>query len=148
MQKIYIHSPDVKIHDPQGRLVEHIAVYDTQLGYDYLLSLRLSGRDQKRVERVKTALYQFLNHWEDGERRITVTFGQFTISSYEPEFIENEPGLIHIGTRPANPEKEIYAAMGKLQRALNYKSPNAAALYQELQDTIKKYPTFQIKDKA
>lgn len=148
MQKVYIHSPDVKITDPSNRVVENIAVYDAQLGYEYLLSLNLKGRNEKTVERVKVALYQFLNHWEDGERRITVTCGHFTISSYEPDFIENESGLIHIGTRPVNPEKEICSAIKKLERALNYKSPNAAALYQELQDTIQKYPTFKIKEQA
>lgn len=148
MQKIYIHSPDVRITDSTNRVVENIAVYDAKLGYEYLLTLNLKGRSEKTVERVKTALYQFLNHWEDGERRITVTTGPFTISSYEPDFIENEVGLIHIGTRPDNPEKEVISAMKKLERALNYKSPNAAAIYQELQDTIKKYPTFKIKEQA
>lgn len=148
MNRLYIISNVVSITDAQGRTVHDVAVYDEELLVDYLIGVTLKGHDVKKVAKIKKAIYHFLDHWENGEREITVSFSDFNITTHPTSYIEKEPGLIELGERPADPVREVYDALGKLQLSIECKSPNAAALYQELQDTIKKYPTLQIKEQA
>jgi hypothetical protein len=148
MNRLYIISNVVSITDSQGRTIRDVAVYDEELLVDYLIGVTLKGHDVKKVAKIKKAIYHFLDHWENGEREITVSFSDFNITTHPTSYIEKEPGLIELGERPADPVREVYDALGKLQLSIECKSPNAAALYQELQDTIKKYPTLQIKEQA
>lgn len=148
MHRLYIISNVVSITDTQGRTVHDVAVYDEELLFDYLIGVTLKGHDVKKVAMIKKAIYHFLDHWENGEREITVSFSDFNITIHPTSYIEKEPGLIELGERPANPVREVYDALGKLQMSIDCKSPNTAAIYQKLQDTIKKYPTLQIKEQA
>lgn len=145
MHKLYIHSPEVRIVDSTARPVQIVAVYDESLLYDYLIAAKLVSRNGHAVERVKSAIYHFLSHWQDGERRIQVSFGQFVIHCYPAKFIEPEYGMVSLGTRPVDPEQEVLSAMRKFTTSVQNKSPNAAKIYQELQETLKKYPTIEIK---
>lgn len=145
MHKFYIHSPQVRIVDHHARPIQTVAVYDDSLLYDYLIGAKLVCRDGHAVERVKSAIYHFLSHWQDGERRIQVSFGQFIMACYPTNFIEPEYGMVTLGVKPVDPEQEVLAAMRKFTASVQNKSPNAAKIYQELQDTLKKYPTIEIK---
>lgn len=149
MHYFYIHSNDVRfVHPVTGDSIDHVAVFDEAQLSEFVLSLRIVGRDEKKLERIKKAIYQFLNYWDEGERHIFIRLLSFTITVSPTEVARYKSGMFELGTRPVNPEREVLAAMNRLQQSINHKSPNAAALYQELQDTIKKYPTLQIKDKA
>lgn len=148
MNRLYIISDVVGITDSQGRTIRDVAVYDESKLVDYLIGVTLKGHDVKKVAKIKKAIYHFLDHWENGEREITVSFSSFNITTYPTVYIEKEPGLIELGERPADPIREVYEALEKLQISIDCKSPNAADMYQELQDIIKKYPTLQIKEQA
>lgn len=140
-------SPNVTVIDPQGRDIEHVAIYDESKFTDYLLSATLTGKGEN-ADKLKKLIYLFLNLWGDGERRIAITCGETTLSVLAVEFIKPEPGQIQLGEPPVDPEREVYAAIEKLQDSMKHKSPNVTALYQQLQDTLKKYPTLQIKEQA
>lgn len=148
MNRLYIISDVVGITDSQGLTLRDVAVYDEELLVDYLIGVTLKGHDVKKVAKIKKAIYHFLDHWENGEREITVSFSGFNITTYPTVYIEKEPGLIELGERPSDPVREVYEALGKLQMSIDCKSSNAADMYQELQDIIKKYPTLQIKEQA
>lgn len=148
MQRFYAYSQSITLSDKLGRTVRDVAVYEDNLFSDYLLGLVLRG-ERKACEQAKKAIYQFLEHWEAGERTITVKVGDFNLTTYTVEYIENEPDLIHLGRRPINPVREIQSAMDKTLRSIEHKSPNAARLYEELQGLLKKYPNLSsIKEKA
>ena len=148
MNRLYIISDVVGITDSQGRTIRDVAVYDEELLVDYLIGVTLKSHNVKKVAMIKKAIYHFLDHWENGEREITVSFSDFNITIHPTSYIEKEHGLIELGERPSDPVREVYEALGKLKMSIDCKSPNAAAMYQELQDIIKKYPTLQIKEQA
>lgn len=145
MNRLYIISNVISITDAQGRTIHDVAVYDESQLADYLIGVKLKGHDVKKIAMIKKAIYHFLDHWEGGEREITVSFSDFNITTHPTSYIEMERGLIELGERPADPVREVYSALGKLQMSIDCKSPNAADQYQELQDLFKKYPTLQIK---
>jgi len=145
MQRLYISSSQIIVKDLQDHRVKDVAVYDPELFHDYLTSLTLNG-PRKLAETIKSVIYRFVEFWDEGETRISMTHGDFTIMTYPTEYIEPTEGLIHVGTRPANPEGDIKSAVDRFATALSYKSPNAAAMYQELQDILKKYPTYPVKE--
>lgn len=148
MNRLYIISPKLTAFDNSGRQIKDIGIYDDSLLYDYLIDTTLRGSNIKEVAKAKRAIYHFLEYWQDGERRITVSFGDFSISTFPVSYIEPEEGLINLGERPADPGRDVVVAMSRLTSAINYSSPNAAALYQHLQDTLKKYPTLPLKEQA
>lgn len=148
MNRLYIISPKITAFDNHGRAVKDIGIYDDTLLLDYLTDTTLRGSNIKEVAKAKRAIYHFLEYWQDGERKITVSFGDFSISTFPVTYIEPEAGLINLGERPSDPGRDVIAAMSRLTSAIRYQSPNAAALYQELQDTLKQHPTLPLKEQA
>ena len=148
MQRFYAYSHSITLTDKLGRTVKDVAVYDETLFSDYLLGLTLRG-ERKACDSAKKAIYQFLEHWDAGERTITVTVGEFNITTYPAEYLDDEEDVIHLGKRPVNPLRDIRWAIDKTLTSIEHKSPNAAHMYEKLQDILKKYPTLpSIKEKA
>lgn len=145
MQRFYLTAPGVSVTDSRGEIISNVAVYDTDLLYNYLVTAKLSGL-KAPVEKLKRIIYQFLDYWNEGERKITISCGFIHITTYPVSQIDYETGMTHLGTRPVDPKAEVLSAMSKLSSALRHRSPNAAALYQELQNTIQKHPSLQIKE--
>lgn len=129
MNRLYIISNVVSITDAQGRTIHDVVVYDESQLADYLIGVTLKGHDIKKVAMIKKAIYHFLDHWENGEREISVSFSDFNITTHPTSYIEKEPGLIELGERPEDPVREVYSALGKLQMSIDCKSANAAEQY-------------------
>lgn len=144
MQRFFLTSPGVSVIDPNGKDISQVAIYDESLFVDYLLSAKLTGH-KVHVEKLKKLIYTFLEYWQEGERRITITYGNVSLSTMPAQYIELEPNLIHLGERPEDPEREVLATMVKLTAAIRQGSPQTAYLYQQLQDILKKHPTPPVK---
>jgi hypothetical protein len=144
MQRFFLTSPGVSVIDPNGKDISQVAIYDESLFVDYLLSAKLTGH-KVHVEKLKKLIYTFLEYWQEGERRITITYGNVSLSTMPAQYIELEPNLIHLGERPEDPEREVLSAMTQLTAAIRQGSPHTADLYQQLQDILKKHPTPPVK---
>lgn len=145
MHNLYFNPHNVSLKDKLGRTVRDVAVYDESKLTDFLLGVTIKGSPAD-CERAKKAMYRFLEFWDAGERKISVSVKDFGITIYPTDYIDPTEDMIHLGTRPANPAKEIQNVASKLATAISYKSPNAAKLYEELQQTVRKYPS--LKEKA
>jgi hypothetical protein len=141
MHNLYFSSQNVILKDKLGRTVRDVAVYDESRLTDFFLDLTLKGSPSD-CEGAKKAMYRCLELWDAGERRISVSINDFGITIYPTEHIDPTDDMIHLGTRPANPAKEVQSVASKPVT----KSPNAAKLYEELQQTVRKYPS--LKEKA
>lgn len=147
MNRLYIVTP-ISITDEQGRSVREVAIYDDSLLSDYLIGVTLKGAPVKDLALAKKSIYLFLEHWENGERNITIKIGDFNITTYSTSYIDVSMETIFLGEKPENPERDVRYAIEKAGRAMLVKSPKAASAYQELQDILKKYPTLPIKEQA
>lgn len=141
MHNLYFSSQNVILKDKLGRTVRDVAVYDESRLTDFFLDLTIEGSPAD-CERAKKAMYRFLEFWDACERKISVSVKDFGITIYPTDYIDPTEDMIHLGTCPANPAKEVQSVASKPVT----KSPNVAKLYEELQQTVRKYPS--LKEKA